>query len=361
MIVLPNVLLAIFTATITIYIGCIVDVLDEKENLHGHDVNRSPTGSSSSDHHEVTFSQALIFPLYASGSLLVFFFFFDYIQYIILFFITFSAIVALYQLLITSMKLLFTSLRAYQMVFIAAVFTGFVTIEWIWTGSALFHDILGCALCIFFISALRFPSLKIATIALSLLLLYDAFWVFLSPYIFTKNVMVEVATKTASNPVSDVGNHLNIEFLKQVKSSIELPIKLIFPNLLDWEKGRSMMLGLGDIAIPGALVALGRRCDLAFDNILSTKSRDDLEGQFDGSNHVKQSRTLKLFHYALGSYSVSLLGAFVGNALSGHPQPALIYIVPGVLIPMTLRAYYCGRLQEIWAGHIKSANDSLSD
>ena len=74
---------------------------------------------------------------------------------------------------------------------------------------------------------IRFPSLKLAAVCLGLLFLYDIFWVFFSEYIFSKNVMVEVATKSAANPLQAFGVLLKIPILEASQPKLELPIKLL--------------------------------------------------------------------------------------------------------------------------------------
>ena len=53
-------------------------------------------------------------------------------------------------------------------------------------------DAMGMGLCVAFIAFVRLPSLKVSTLLLSGLLLYDVFWVFFSQYVFSANVMVKV-------------------------------------------------------------------------------------------------------------------------------------------------------------------------
>ena len=62
-------------------------------------------------------------------------------------------------------------------------------------------DAMGIGLCVAFIAFVRLPSLKVSTLLLSGLLLYDVFWVFFSKYVFNANVMVRVATRPANNPM----------------------------------------------------------------------------------------------------------------------------------------------------------------
>lgn len=78
-------------------------------------------------------------------------------------------------------------------------FTLSITVVCIWvlTGHWLLMDAMGIALCVAFIAFVRLPSLKVSTLLLTGLLIYDVFWVFFSSYIFSTNVMVKVATRPA--------------------------------------------------------------------------------------------------------------------------------------------------------------------
>lgn len=70
------------------------------------------------------------------------------------------------------------------------------------------------------------------------------------------DIQPSVATKAATNPVYDLGAALQLPLLQQVTQHVELPIKLLFPTFVASAKGgyyRMMMLGLGDIALPGGL------------------------------------------------------------------------------------------------------------
>ena len=60
----------------------------------------------------------------------------------------------------------------------------------------ILQDILGIAFCISLVKAIRLPNLKVCTILLVLLLIYDIFFVFITPLFSAshKSVMVQVAT-----------------------------------------------------------------------------------------------------------------------------------------------------------------------
>ena len=121
---------------------------------------------------------------------------------------------------------------------------------WILTGHWLLMDAMGMGLCVAFIAFVRLPSLKVSTLLLMGLLIYDVFWVFFSSYIFNSNVMVRVATRPAENPVNVVAKRFHLSSNNFVSGGREppklsLPGKLIFPSMNN--NGHFSMLGLGDI------------------------------------------------------------------------------------------------------------------
>lgn len=115
---------------------------------------------------------------------------------------------------------------------------------WVLTGHWLLMDAMGMGLCVAFIAFVRLPSLKVSTLLLTGLLIYDVFWVFFSSYIFSSNVMVKVATRPADNPVGIVAKKLNLSGVRE-PPKLSLPGKLIFPSMQN--NGHFSMLGLGDI------------------------------------------------------------------------------------------------------------------
>ena len=114
-------------------------------------------------------------------------------------------------------------------------------------------------LCVAFIAFVRLPSLKVSTLLLTGLLIYDVFWVFFSSYIFSTNVMVKVATRPAENPVGVVARKLNLGSYVKDTPKLNLPGKLVFPSIHN--SGHFSMLGLGDIVMPGLLLCFVLRYD----------------------------------------------------------------------------------------------------
>lgn len=350
-----SVALLILTATLTVYTGSKLSAGNSLLPLDTEELEAT----------EMTHSQALIIPISSSICLLVLFFFFAYVQYLLVAMLVLVGSSAAFQLINLGLQHLFVKANRNLLMAVSVCATIVGLVDWILTGNIVIHNTLGCALCTVFISTLRFPSLKVAVLCLTLLAVYDIFWVFCSEYFFTQNVMVEVATKVASNPVHAAGQHFNIDLSKYVNPTMELPLKLMVPT---YQNGRSIMLGLGDIALPGALVAFALRCDHEF---VKDKVREEIApdeeaallsktGSSPGGSAVKTAAVIPtpLFNTTMAGYFVGLIAAFVGNTLSGLPQPALIYLVPGVLLPLIGKAWAIGKLNYVWVGPTK-AHSSL--
>eukprot|EP00246_Nothoceros_aenigmaticus_P005052 TRINITY_DN16864_c0_g1_i1.p2 TRINITY_DN16864_c0_g1~~TRINITY_DN16864_c0_g1_i1.p2 ORF type:complete len:145 (-),score=16.10 TRINITY_DN16864_c0_g1_i1:664-1098(-) len=90
-----------------------------------------------------------------------------------------------------------------------------------------------------------------------------------------------------------------------VAKSFDAPIKLVFPT---GDPARPFsMLGLGDIVIPGIFVALALRFD------------------------VSRGNRKRYFLSAFGGYSAGLIVTIIVMNWFQAAQPALLYIVPGVI------------------------------
>jgi minor histocompatibility antigen H13 len=144
------------------------------------------------------------------------------------------------------------------------------------------NNIFGLAFAVNGIEFLQLNKVLNGCILLGGLFFYDIFWV------FATNVMVSVA------------------------KSFDAPIKLIFPqDLIENGFGaeKFALLGLGDIVIPGIFIALLLRFDM------STQ----------GKNRV-------YFYTSFVAYILGLGGCIVVMHVFKHAQPALLYIVPSILI-----------------------------
>ncbi|KAI9767080.1 MAG: hypothetical protein M1835_007085, partial [Candelina submexicana] len=201
------------------------------------------------------------------------------------------------------------------------------------------------------------------TLILSALFFYDIYFVFYTP------LMVTVAT------------------------SLDIPIKLLFPRPVaphdDPNKPALSMLGLGDVVLPGIMIGLALRFDLYMfylrkqskktgidkaDSEIEKKAEE--KGGTDGLVKAKYQRAVggwgerfwtstssvqtrkefiegglfpkPYFHAALVGYVIGMLATLGVMQLFAHAQPALLYLVPGVLISIWGTALIRGEVKEMW-------------
>lgn len=187
------------------------------------------------------------------------------------------------------------------------------------------------------LSFVQLPNLKVATLLLCGLLVYDVFWVFCSEYFFNDNVMVKVATRPAYNPMNYVAKKLNIASFLNIPPTISLPGKLMFPS--SRYPNRFGMLGLGDIVMPGLVCSF----------ILTYET------------NVLQTPRKKYFNTCILGYTAGLIVATMLSELYHTAQPALLYLVPSTLIPIIAHSMKKGDFEGMWSyrGIEKLCNDQL--
>lgn len=172
------------------------------------------------------------------------------------------------------------------------------------------NNVLGLAFTMGGIIMLKVPNFKIIFVLLWCLFFYDIFWVFGS------DVMVTVAMK------------------------FDVPIKLKFPN----GQGKFSILGLGDMVIPGIILALSLKFDV--DSFLEKTKENVAE--------VKQQlENLKtpIFNGALIGYAFGIAATLVSMFAMNHAQPALLFLVPGCTLGVFIPVIASKRFKQIWAYH----------
>uniref|UniRef100_A0A1D1YN77 Minor histocompatibility antigen H13 n=1 Tax=Anthurium amnicola TaxID=1678845 RepID=A0A1D1YN77_9ARAE len=289
----PN-LNVILTACLTVYVGCY------------RSVKPTPPSETMSNEH------AMRFPLVGSAMLLSLFLLFkflskDLVNAVLTFYFFVLGILALSATLLPAVKRFLPKhwnedLIVWHLPYFHSVSVEFTksqivasipgTLFCLWYASKkhwLANNILGIAFCIQGIEMLSLGSFKTGAILLGGLFVYDIFWVFFTP------VMVSVA------------------------KSFDAPIKLLFPTS-DAARPFSM-LGLGDIVIPGIFVALALRFD------------------------VSRGKDNRYFNSAFLGYTVGLVLTIIVMNWFQAAQPALLYIVPGVV---GFVAIHC-----LWNGEVK--------
>jgi len=225
-----------------------------------------------------------------------------------------------------------------------------VVCVWVLTGHWALMDFMGMGLCVAFIAFVRLPSLKVSTLLLSGLLLYDVFWVFFSQYVFSANVMVKVATRPAENPMGMMARKVGWGgSLARTAPRLSLPGKLVFPS--SHTAGHFSMLGLGDIVMPGLLLCFVMRYD-AYKRAQAARMADNgipLPGNW---------HRISYFHCSIFGYFIGLLTATVSSEVFKAAQPALLYLVPFTLLPLFGMAWLKGDLRSMWSDPFVTAAPS---
>ncbi|PUZ53331.1 hypothetical protein GQ55_5G044100 [Panicum hallii var. hallii] len=170
-----------------------------------------------------------------------------------------------------------------------------------WVG----QNIMGICMMILVLQVVHMPNIKVASALLISAFLYDIFWVFISPLIFKKSVMITVARGSDDGP--------------------SLPMVLKMPKEFDSWNGYDM-IGFGDILFPGLLVAFSFRFD-------RSNGKDLTDGYF----------LCLMVGYAFG-----LSCTYVGLYLMNSGQPALLYLVPSTLGVIALLGAKRGELSQLW-------------
>ena len=200
------------------------------------------------------------------------------------------------------------------------------------------------------------------TLILSALFLYDIYFVFFTP------LMVTVATQ------------------------LDIPAKLVFPRpsrpTEDPAKQALFMLGLGDIILPGMMIAFALRFDLylfylrkqtqptindskSLQDATNSSARKELteptkapwhpatggwgERFWYSKKEILRSKRFKGVLFPKTYFRASVIGYFLGMLCTlgvmeiyGQAQPALLYLVPGVLGSMWGTALVKGDMKVLW-------------
>jgi minor histocompatibility antigen H13 len=191
------------------------------------------------------------------------------------------------------------------------------------------------------------------SLILGSLFFYDIYFVFFTP------LMVTVATK------------------------LDVPIKLLFPRPpspgQESDVQSLAMLGLGDIVIPGMMIGLALRFDLFLYYRQKGIQQAQLQGLSDKTTKPQYQRATGAwgerfwapaerpqvpefkppysdarsfpkvyFKASVFGYVVGMITTLLAMQYSNHAQPALLYLVPGVLISLWGTAFFRGETSIMW-------------
>lgn len=155
--------------------------------------------------------------------------------------------------------------------------------------------------------------------------------------------MVEAATQQADNPALTVAAALHLP-TSGLAARLDLPVKLMFPaSLLHWsDQEPGMMLGLGDMALPGMLIAL-----LLVEDVGRWR-----EGGGAGRPPLRSWAFWARSYTAPAwvGYGAGMFLAMGFGTVFQAAQPALLYLVPCTLAPAVVRARRQRDLRALWHG-----------
>lgn len=152
------------------------------------------------------------------------------------------------------------------------------------------NNMLAILVSIASIILIKVDSFRTGLILLFGLVIFDVFWVFGSKYITKESVMQEVAM------------------------SVEGPVLLKY-FINEAGKIRTTLIGLGDLIIP--------------------------------SIYIKTLVNTDYYLTSIVFYTIGVITAIVTSILYKHGQPALLYIVPSITIPVLVQATFKGELKDL--------------
>uniref|UniRef100_A0A3B3XHT7 PA domain-containing protein n=1 Tax=Poecilia mexicana TaxID=48701 RepID=A0A3B3XHT7_9TELE len=331
-----NIVVLLLIAIATVALGGLWSRACERERL------KSFAAGGGAEEHKTDSSRVLysplniiIFVIVMCGMLVLMYFFYNVLVYIIIAIFCFATASALFSCLDAVLDLIRCGTLSFSVynknlsvrsILLAAVCITVAVIwgvyrnedRWIW----ILQNLLGIAFCLNFMKTITLSNFKICVILLSLLLLYDVFFVFITPF-FTKNgvsIMVQVA-------------------LGPDASGEKIPVVMRVPRFSAWTQNlcglQFSILGYGDIIVPGLLVAYCSRFDIWVN-----------------------SRKNVYFISCVFAYLLGLVLTFAVMLLSGMGQPALLYLVPFTLITSAVVAGCRGEMRQFWTGTTYEVLDS---
>lgn len=214
-------------------------------------------------------------------------------------------------------------------------------------------NFLGFSFCYGSLQFMSPSTFATGSLILGSLFFYDIYFVFFTP------LMVTVATK------------------------LDVPIKLLFPRPPgpgeEPDAVSLAMLGLGDIVVPGMMIGLALRFDLflyykrkgiqkalaegkgktfvkpqyqsatgGWGEQFWARLRPSNEPELEPPYHDARSFPKTYFKASLVGYTAGMITTLLAMQYSKHAQPALLYLVPGVLISLWGTALLKGDFRSMW-------------
>lgn len=199
-------------------------------------------------------------------------------------------------------------------------------------------------------SSPKVPSISLQTMALALLgvTMFDGISVF--------GTVANAATidTTTAAPTS----------VMESVATYKVGAQLWNPGLLSVVVGHNQnakiteALGLGDVVFPACLVAWGFFADATVGKPLDDAAKE-VEEEMPKRRQISYA-TATTAGYVIGSAATEIVGTF-SLLGSGRGLPALIFLIPSMLIAVTAAAASRGELNEVWGSGDVAAESNASD
>ncbi|KAG7468079.1 hypothetical protein MATL_G00139080 [Megalops atlanticus] len=341
-----SILIMLFISVFTVAMGAYWSGVSERDRLSaGPAVVDSGEKGSGSDLSLYSPLKVVIFVALMSAMLVLMYFFYKWLVYVIIAVFCLASATALHSCLEAVMESIglaacnFSCLgRAWSVrsLLLAAVSVSVAVVwgvyrnedRWIW----ILQDLLGIAFCLNFMKTITVSNFKVCVILLSLLVLYDVFFVFITPF-FTpdgESIMVQVALGPESSGEKNGGNMVEVP-AEPTAPYEKLPVVMRVPRFSAWAQNLCGMqfsiLGYGDIIVPGLLVAYCHRFD------------------------VWTNSPRKIYFVTCTiAYFFGMVVTFVVMIWSKMGQPALLYLVPFTLLSSAMVAWRRKEMRQFWNG-----------
>ncbi|KAH0787560.1 signal peptide peptidase-like 3 [Histomonas meleagridis] len=249
--------------------------------------------TSPGEQSEVTWKVIVAMLVISSVILVVLYFFIDSILLFLKIILIFSSFVA------TAFTVWdwFWSLIPHKItnIIITVAFSAGTALIWFFTEHWLVTNLITFCICVAGITFIKITSFKICLLVAICFIIYDVWWVFLSPLVFGESVMVEAATSASSH----------------------IPAAFAAPR-----GDHNALIGAGDVVIPGIVLDFFLRYD--------------------------QKKDTRYFEVSFGCYILGVALSWIMVSVMNHGQPALLWIFPSVLIPTVSIAACKGALKDMW-------------
>jgi len=329
----PATFLLLFTSFFSLYLGA---------KLSAHEYFSNPRQAqdvaASVSKGPLKYLIFFIIPCIASGSLIVLFFFSKYAYYVLLCILSLAALSSTFGIAYLSMGLAGDRApRSAIRLGAAALFMLVACGGWAATNYFIFINVIATCLAVAALTS-HVGQMRYITLLNIGFFVYDIFWVFVSPLLFEKSVMISVA-QTVVQRAADCSSS-TFHFGHLCRPS--LPILWIFPRLIFSDYSASI-LGVGDVVLPGFFLCFLNKFDFKY---AETKP-------------FSQKRRITYFRVAFVGYALGLILTLIIAYTFGSGQPALLYLVPCTQLPILFLARKRGDLQTMWKGLPKGKEFSI--